>query len=261
MSSHDLFEGSIIMKERVDSPDKPENDILFIDKPKGITSFDVIRILRKKLGIRKMGHGGTLDPAASGLLIIGVNKGTKKLNEFLNLKKTYVMDILLGKKTDTGDLEGKVIEEKDLPSEALAKEEIKKVLKNLEGEIELEVPIYSAIKIKGRPLYKYARAGEKIKPPKRRVKIYHLELLEYKIIKISSPQMRGGTPSGAKGRRGADYQEHILQVEMECQKGTYARSVGEEIGRCLGYPATLKDLRRIKIGDIKIGDAKKLEDF
>ncbi|MEA3272689.1 MAG: tRNA pseudouridine(55) synthase TruB, partial [Patescibacteria group bacterium] len=229
------------------------SEILFIDKPKGITSFDVIRILRKKLGVRKMGHGGTLDPLASGLLIIGIEKGTKKLNQYLNRKKTYIMDILLGKKTDTGDLEGKVIEEKKIKEIDI--KEIKKVLKQMEGEIEMEAPIYSAIKVKGKPLYKYARAGEKIKPPKRKVTIFHLKLLNYKIV---IPAKAGIHSPVIPAKAGIHKKEHTLRVEMECEKGTYARSVGEEIGKRLGYPATLKDLRRTKIGDIRVEDAKKL---
>lgn len=231
-------------------------EILFIDKPKGITSFDVIRFLRKKLGIRKMGHAGTLDPAATGLLIIGINKGTKKLEEYMGLPKTYIMDILLGVKTDSGDLDGKVIEKKDV--EKVDEKKVKEILKEMKGEIELEVPVYSAIKIKGRPLYKYAREGKKIEIPKRKFQIDKLKLLDYK---TSSPQLREGAPSEAEGRRGVDYQEHILKVEMDCSKGTYARSIGEEIGRRLGYPATLKDLRRTKIGKFKVETAKKLEDF
>lgn len=223
-------------------------DILFIDKPKGITSFDVIRILRKKLGVRKMGHGGTLDPRASGLLIIGVGKGTKKLNQYLNFKKTYVMDILFGVKTDTGDMDGKIIEEKSV-GVPLVGTHIKKILKEMQGEIELEVPIYSAIKIKGKPLYKYAREGKKITPPKRKVTIFYLKLLDYKIVIPAQ--------AGIHNQK----EEHILRVEMQSEKGTYARSVGEEIGRRLGYPSTLKDLRRTKIGDIKVENAKKLDDF
>jgi tRNA pseudouridine55 synthase len=106
-----------------------DKEILLIDKPKGISSFDVIRILRKELGVRKLGHAGTLDPLATGLLIIGVGKGTKRLNDLLKLPKVYEMDILLGKKTETGDLEGKVLEEKEV--EKIASEEARKVLKDL----------------------------------------------------------------------------------------------------------------------------------
>lgn len=215
--------------------------ILFINKPKGITSFDVIRILRKKTGIRKMGHAGTLDPAATGLLIIGVEKGTKKLEGLMGFDKTYEMDIMLGVKTDSGDMDGKIIEEKNPPAGGW-KIDIKKleeILKNLVGERELEVSVYSAIKLKGKPLYKYARAGEKVESPKRKMKIISLKFLP----------------------EGSNLSKNIYRVEMRCGKGTYARSVGEEIGRQLGYPATLSDLRRTSIGDYKVEDAKKLEDF
>ena len=119
-------------------------EILLINKPKGITSFNVIRILRKKIKEKKIGHGGTLDPLATGLLIIGVGKGTKKLKHFLNLPKTYQMEVLLGKKTTTGDLERKVIEKKEI--KRLNIEKVKKVLGEMKGQIELRVPLYSAVK-------------------------------------------------------------------------------------------------------------------
>ncbi len=223
-------------------------EILFIDKPKGITSFDVIRILRKKLGIRKIGHGGSLDPQATGLLIVGIDKGTKKLKDFFHLPKTYLMEILLGQKTDTGDLEGKIIEEKKVKKLNLQK--LKEILKSmqqkmepqgqsrgpLDAGIELPIPLYSAIKIKGKPLYRYAREGIKINPPKRKMKIFSLKLLDI-------------------------WQEedfYILKIEMRCGGGTYARSVACEIGRRLSLPATLKELRRTEIGNINISQAKKL---
>ncbi|MDD4606935.1 MAG: tRNA pseudouridine(55) synthase TruB [Patescibacteria group bacterium] len=208
-------------------------DILFVDKPKGISSFDVIRILRKKLNIKKMGHAGTLDPLASGLLIIGVNSGTKKLNQFLNLDKTYLMEILLGKQTQTGDMEGEIIAEKKVSKILIS--EVKKVLQEMKGKIELAVPIYSAIKIDGKKLYEYARQKVKIKTPQRENEIFYLKLLDYFKEK----------------------ENYILKVEMRCSKGTYARSVGEEIGRRLGYPATLKNLRRLKIGDFEIKKSRR----
>ena len=213
---------------------KIKNNILLIDKPKGISSFDVIRVLRRKLGIRKMGHAGTLDPLASGLLIIGIGKGTKKMQEFLHLPKTYIIDILLGKQTDTGDMEGKIISEKEVGE--ISRGEVEKVLGFMEGEIELTVPIYSALKLKGRPFYSYARDGISIDLPKRKTQIFRLKLLEI-------------------------YREEnnfILKVEMDCSFGTYARSISEEIGRRLGYPATIKDLRRTKIGDFLVEKATKI---
>jgi len=212
-------------------------EILLINKPKGITSFDVIRILRKKIKEKKIGHGGTLDPLATGLLIIGVGKGTKKLKHFLNLPKTYQMEVLLGKRTTTGDLEGKVIEKKEIKRLNIKK--VKKILEEMKGQIELRVPLYSAVKVKGKPLYKYAREGKKILPPKRRVKIFKIKLLDYyKKDKF-----------------------YILKIEMKCQKGTYARSVAEKIGEKMGIPATLKNLKRTEIGKFNISQARDLKEF
>jgi tRNA pseudouridine55 synthase len=210
------------------------NEILLIDKPKGMTSFDVIRFLRKNLNIKKMGHAGTLDPMATGLLIIGVGSATKRLDEFMSLPKTYIMDILLGTKTDSGDLEGKILEEQNVNSVDL--EKVKTILAELVGKIELQAPIYSAIKLKGTPLYKYARQGKPVEAPIRKTEIYKLTLLD---------DFKAGD-------------KYILRAEMDCSKGTYARSVAEEIGRRLNLPATIKELRRTKIGEYKVEDAIKL---
>lgn len=154
----------------------PQN-ILLIDKPKGITSFDAIRILRRKLGIKKMGHGGTLDPLASGLMIIGIEKGTKKLNSVLKLPKVYEADILLGIKTTTGDMEGDIVAQKDI--ENISLDTIQKVLKSMVGKMTLQVPAYSAIKIAGNPLYKYAHAHLAVKPPSKEMEIFWIKLRDH----------------------------------------------------------------------------------
>lgn len=207
-------------------------EILLIDKPKGITSFDVIRILRKKLGIKKMGHAGTLDPLASGLMIIGIEKGTKKLNDFLKLSKVYKAEILLGIQTTTGDMEGSVLEEKTV--EDISIDEIKKTLEKMVGKITLPVPKYSAIKIAGKPLYKYARKNLTVEAPSKEMEILWIKLLDQ-----------------------FPFENHyVLSVELEVASGTYIRSIAEEIGRRLGYPATIKELRRTKIGEFKIEDAQ-----
>jgi len=210
-------------------------EIIFIDKPKGITSFGVIAVLRRKLGIKRIGHAGTLDPFATGLLIVGIGAGTKKLKEFEALPKTYVMDVLLGKQTDTGDPEGKIIDEKEVGEIGAAT--VEKILSGMEGDIELPIPQYSAVKYKGLPLYKYARRGIKIEQKFRKTKIFRLELKDI-------------SRDGGKT---------VLRVEMDCEKGTYARAVGEELGRRLGVPAMLEELRRTKIGDINVSEAKRLE--
>ena len=114
------------------------DEILLVDKPKGITSFDVIRRLRKKYNIKKMGHAGTLDPLASGLMIIGIGPGTKKLNEYLKLPKTYIADIVVGEKRTTGDQEGEIVEECDVSE--LDEEGVREVLEGMKGELQLHVP-------------------------------------------------------------------------------------------------------------------------
>lgn len=210
------------------------DDIILVDKPKGITSFDVIRILRKKFGIQKMGHAGTLDPLASGLMIIGVEKGTKKLNEYLKLPKVYEAEILIGIRTSTGDMEGQIIEQKNV--ENISNDEINNVLKGITGKINLSVPMYSAIKIAGKPLYKYARKNINIEQPNKDMEVLWVTLKDY---------------------RHTD-NHFIISIELEVASGTYIRSVAEEIGRRLGYPATTKELRRTKIGDFKIKDALKI---
>lgn len=210
------------------------NDILLIDKPEGITSFDVIRILRKKLNIRKMGHAGTLDPLASGLMIIGVEKGTKKLNQFLKLPKVYQVQVLLGKKTTTGDLEGEVIEVQKVENVDL--EKVEKVLREVKGKISLQVPVFSAVKIKGKPLYKYARRGSNIKPPIKEMEVLKVSLLNHF----------------------KDSDNYVLSLEIKVSSGTYIRSIAEELGKRLGFPATVAKLRRTKIGNFKVTDAQKL---
>ncbi len=215
-------------------------DILLIDKPKGITSFDVIRRLRKELGIRKMGHGGTLDPLATGLMIIGIERGTKKLNEYLKLDKEYIAEIRLGERRSTGDLEGVILESKEVTSldEALIREALTQMI----GTLTLPVSAYSAIKKDGVPMYKRARKAEKKGEivedvPMRDMHVYEAEFL-------------GSVCGDARC---------ILTVRFKVGSGTYIRSLGEELGKRLGYPATLQNLRRTKIGSFDIRDARSVE--
>ena len=215
------------------------NDLLIIDKPKGITSFGIIRELRKKLGIKKIGHAGTLDPLATGVMILGVGKGTKLLTNLVKLDKTYEAEVLLGEKRSTGDLEGEILEELSILNNQFSIEKIVETLKSLEGEIELSVPRYSAIKVKGQKLYDKARKGQDFEPPKRIMKIYS--------IKFNDLRFEDG-----KG---------FLKITLEVGSGTYIRSIAEEIGNRLGVPATLSDLRRTRVGEFDIKDAKTLDDF
>ena len=216
------------------SPNLHEN-IILIDKPKGITSFDVIRILRKKLNIHKMGHAGTLDPLATGLMIIALNEGTKKLSDYLKLPKTYDAEILFGIKTDSGDVDGKILEEKEIPP--LEKEKILDALQKMIGKKKIQAPMYSALKVAGKPLYKYARAGNtSVVAPEKEMEVRAIELL---------------------GERHED-EHQIISARIDVSSGTYIRSIAEEIGKLLGVPATIKNLRRIRIGEFTIEQAEKI---
>lgn len=214
---------------------KPPENIILIDKPKGITSFDVIRRLRKELGIRKMGHAGTLDPLASGLMIIGINDGTKRMEEFLKLPKSYEAEILLGTKTDTGDLEGEVIEAVDVYD--IDEEYIREVVNNFVGVFELPVPAYSAVKRGGKKLYELAREGAEIELPVRK-----MEVFKSAFKKLSE---------SAEGP--------IVTVVFDVASGVYIRSLVEYLGKFLDIPATLSGLRRTKIGGWNIKDARTLK--
>lgn len=217
--------------------DDLNKNLILIDKPKGLTSFDVIRVLRKKLGVIKMGHSGTLDPLATGLMIVGVGDGTKKLKELIKLPKTYEAQIFLGIMTETGDMEGRIIEKTAVHNLELHK--VKEALESIKGKLRLRVPVYSAVKVGGRSLYKSTRRGEQVVPPEKEMEVYRVEYEDC--------------------FRDGDY--YVLKALLEVRSGTYIRSIAEEIGRRLGLPATVKELRRLSIGDFSVKDAEKLVQF
>lgn len=218
-----------------------DNDLVLVYKPRGMSSFDVIRQLRKKLNIRKMGHAGTLDPLAEGLLLIGINTGTKKLAEYVGLDKVYRVEVELGERTASGDKEGEVLEERSVTLDQVNEKEVRSVLESLSGEIELPVPIYSAVKKGGSPLYARARRGETVTPPMRVMTIYSLTLLSI-------------TGAHAKERV-------LLSVDMHVGSGVYVRSIAEEVGRRLGFPSTVSKLVRTHIGDFSLDDARSLDEL
>ena len=215
-------------------------ELLLIDKPYGITSFDVIRRLRRKFNIKKMGHAGTLDPLATGLMIIGVGAGTKKLTELVKLDKEYVAEVRIGESRTTGDLEGEVVESKKV--EGLESETVGVALAAMVGTLELPVSAYSAIKVDGVPMYKRARKAEKTgevvtEIPLRQMRVDEAVLISYEIHK----------------------EWVVVTVRFIVGSGTYIRSLAEELGRRLGYPATLQNLRRTKVGEFDIKDAQTLD--
>lgn len=216
--------------------EKNLDQIIFVDKPVGITSFDVIRLLRKKFGIKKIGHAGTLDPLASGLMICGVGKATKKLINYVGLDKTYFTEIILGFTTPTLDLEMKPKEFQTV--DHINEENVKKVIDELSGcEIELEVPAYSAKRINGQKLCNIIRKsgslGE-ISIPKKLMQIRYLKFVSLKDDSFDGHDIKS------------------LTVEMKVSSGSYVRSIANEIGRRLGVGACCKSIRRIAIGEHNI---------
>ncbi len=223
----------------------PLSPLILIDKPKGISSFSVIRELRRRTGLKKFGHAGTLDPLASGLMLIGVGAGTKLLTSLIGLDKQYLADIRLGELRSTGDMEGEVLAEEAYRGDVTS-EQVNAALCAMCTTLTLPVSAYSAIKKDGVPMYKRARRAavqgkliSQAELPVRQMTVYEAELLEHM----------------AHGDR------LELRVRFAVSSGTYIRSLAEELGRRLGYPATLSDLRRTKIGSYLIEDAIKLEDF
>lgn len=208
--------------------------VIIINKQKNFTSHDVVNVIRKKLNIKKVGHTGTLDPNATGVLPILVGKATKISKYLIEHDKTYIATIKLGEKTDTGDNEGQVIEEKLVPTD-LKEEDINNTLQSFLGKQKQVPPMYSAIKINGKKLYEYAREGKEVKLEAREVEIYKIQLLEYKNSKI--------------------------KFEVECSKGTYIRTLCEDIAKKLGTVGYMEELQRIKVNNFKIGDSVLLDDI
>lgn len=216
----------------------PKEDIILIDKPAGLSSFGVVARVRRRLSEQagkkiKVGHTGTLDPFATGLLILLANKATKLSNQFLKLDKWYEATICLGKTSTTGDPEGEIIEQNTEKVPTL--EEVKTVVNQFVGQITQTVPTFSAVKINGQRAYQLARRGEEVVMPTRQIEIYSLEILSY------------------------NYPELIIRTHVS--SGTYIRTLGEDIGKALGVGAYLTSLRRTQVGDYQIKNAVKLSDF
>ena len=273
--------------------DLEQGEVWLVDKPAGITSFGVVAQVRRRLADQaemvevvkkdgvvrqkrkkvKVGHAGTLDPFATGLLLVLVGKATKRATEFLKLDKEYIATVRFGAVSSTGDLEGEITafsdevtlsessspmescdsdpcqpkESSSIPSKTVispsitpvleipSREEVGEVVRRFMGEIEQTVPRYSAVSINGQRAYKLARAGRVVEMPRRKVKIYELEILRY------------------------EWPE--LEIRCKVSSGTYIRALGEDIGKALGVGGYLTALRRTQVGEYRIEQAKKLEEL
>jgi len=210
----------------------PLDGLLLIDKPAGLTSFDVVRRVRKALKVRKVGHLGTLDPFATGLLPLALGEATKLAQFLLEESKTYLAVLKLGVETDTQDLTGRITGQ----SEALpTPQEVRQAAAHFVGEIEQVPPMYSAVHHQGERLYRLARRGEEVAAPPRQVVIHRLEVQD-----INLPQ---------------------VTVLVECSKGTYVRTLAHDLGRTLGCGAHLTGLTRLGVGCFRLEEACSLEDI
>lgn len=212
--------------------------ILLVDKPKGITSHDVVARVRKELGTKKVGHAGTLDPLASGLLILGIDAGTKLLSHLFGLDKQYVATFRLGQRTTTDDAEGDVLEESNALN--IEKAQIQIEIQKLSGEIEQVPSSVSAIKVSGRKAYEIVREGGKVELVARKVRIYRFQLT-------------------SDLRRVDKFLE--FEVLVDCSSGTYIRALARDMGESLGVGGHIRELRRTKVGEFRVDEAHPLTEL
>jgi tRNA pseudouridine55 synthase len=217
------------MQPRLD----PLDGVLLVDKPTGLTSHDVVDAVRRKFRFKKTGHCGTLDPLATGLLILVLGRATKLSESLMNDDKTYEGAMTLGVRTDSHDAEGEIVETKPVPP--LTEANIDAAFAKFRGDIYQTPPMVSAVKHQGRPLYKLARKGQTVEREPRLIHIYELSLL-----KFAPPR---------------------VEFRCACTKGTYVRTLASDIGDALGCGAHLADLRRTKSGKFDINDAHRLDDI
>ena len=210
-----------------------EGQTLLIDKDLEWTSFDVVKKIKFLIKCKKVGHAGTLDPLATGLLVLCTGKNTKKINDIQNQNKEYTGEFTLGKTTPSHDLETEFIESNDL--DGVTEEKINDLRKNFIGEQFQRPPRFSAVKVKGKRAYQFARKNENIEIKEKKINIH-----EFKISEINLPN---------------------ISFMISCTKGTYIRSIVRDFGKALGCGAVLTKLRRTKIGEFDVKDAFKIDDF
>jgi tRNA pseudouridine55 synthase len=220
------------MQQRARIARRPVHGVLLLDKPLGLSSNDALQKAKRFFRAEKAGHTGTLDPLASGLLPLCFGAATKFSQTSLDADKRYTATLTLGQTTTTGDLEGSLVEERPVQ---LARAEIEVVCRKFTGAIEQRPPMHSALKHEGKALYEYARQGIEVERAARRIVIHHIDIL--------------------------DWQEQTLVLDVLCSKGTYIRTLAEEIGEALGCGAHLAALRRTGSGPLEIADAVTLDEL
>lgn len=209
------------------------NGILIVNKPMGLTSHDVVKEVRRKFKMRQVGHAGTLDPLATGILIMLLGKTTKLFNKFVGLDKAYRATLVLGTTTDSADIQGKVM--KTLPYEHVTRAHVEEVFKKFTGEMDQIPPMVSAIKRQGKKLYQLARKGIEVKREARKIHVHCLRL--------------------------EDFHPPHVEFYLECSKGTYVRQLAEDIGKDLGCGACIAQIERTRVGSFTMDEAVNIEDI
>ncbi len=207
--------------------------ILIVNKPMGITSHDVVKKIRARFKMRQVGHAGTLDPLATGVLIMLLGKATKCFNKFVGMDKAYRATLILGTATDSADVQGKVV--RQLPYDGVTRGQVEEVFKKFLGNIDQVPPMVSAVKVKGKKLYQLARKGIEIER-------------EARPVRIDCLKMEAFDPP-------------YVKFYLECSKGTYVRQLAEDIGKLLGCGACISQIERTKVGSFRIEDATNIEDI
>lgn len=205
--------------------------LLLIDKPAGMTSHDVVDEIRRRFRMRRVGHGGTLDPAATGLLILLLGRSTRHARVLLGADKTYAGTLLLGVSTDTQDAEGKALKTREVGP--LTRGQVEQACARFRGSIEQEVPAYSAVRIQGRRFYDLARSGQPVPRRVRKVTVHDLRVMDMRLPEVD--------------------------LEVTCSSGTYVRTLCADIGEALGCGGHLKRLSRTQVGPFRLADAVRLE--
>jgi tRNA pseudouridine55 synthase len=216
------------------------NGVLPLFKPRGLTSHDCVIKVRKLFKTRKVGHTGTLDPEVNGVLPICIGKATKVVQYVTDYPKEYEAEITLGSSTTTEDQTGEIVEQK-VVNTVFTKAEIEQVLQHFKGEITQIPPMYSAVKVNGRKLYEYARAGETVERPLRQVTIHDIQLLDEKSEFSGNPL--------------------TFSIRVKCSKGTYIRTLATDIGKELGYPAHMSLLQRTASGPFSLNETITFDDI
>ncbi len=210
-----------------------KDGIIVVDKPSGMTSHDVVAIVRRKFKMRRVGHAGTLDPLATGVLVVLLGQSTKLFNKFVAFDKAYNATLKLGTATSTADIEGKVLREKTFVG--ITQGQVEEVFGRFVGELKQKPPMVSAVKVNGQRLYKLARSGIEVEREARDVRVDLLRLEEFALP--------------------------FVRFYLECSKGTYVRKLAEDIGEILGCGACISQIQRTKVGPFSIAEAFPLEEL